>query len=234
MSEVNCWAVIPAAGKGRRMGGEIPKQYLSLAGRKVIDHSIERLLFHPAVAGVCVALGDQDIWWDATAYAAHPDLIQVKGGTERAHSVLNALESLLVRANPADWVLVHDAARPCVRREDVDRLLHAVQQGHPIGGVLGFPLHDTIKRVDSNGQVRTSVDREELWRAFTPQMFRLGQLAEALRGALQAGVPVTDEASAMEWMGERPLMVEGHADNIKITRPEDLELASFLMQRQTE
>lgn len=231
MSEEKCWAVIPAAGVGRRMGGQLPKQYLPLVGRRVIDHAIARLLLHPAIHGVYVALGEQDAWWGDTEYADHPDLVRVSGGQERANSVLNALKALLRHAAGDDWVLVHDAARPCLRMTDVDRLISAVQ-GHGVGGVLGIPVHDTMKRTDRGNIVQETVDRSGLWRAFTPQMFRLGQLGEALEGALKAGVLVTDEASAIEWAGGMPLMVEGAPDNIKITRPGDLEIASFFLQQQ--
>ena len=231
MSDVKRWAVVPAAGRGRRMGAEIPKQYLSLAGRSVIDHTLERLLLHPAVHGVVVVLDANDSWWAQTEFAGHPGLVQVTGGAERADSVLNGLTALEGRANPSDWVLVHDAARPCVRRSDIDHLVESLD-GHPVGGLLGIPLHDTLKRADADGRIETTVDRSGLWRAFTPQMFRLQALADALRGALAAGATVTDEASAMEWAGERPLMVSGHADNIKITEPRDLELAHFFLERQ--
>jgi 2-C-methyl-D-erythritol 4-phosphate cytidylyltransferase len=222
--------VIPAAGVGRRMGTEIPKQYLPLAGRTVIEHTVERLLLHPGIDGLYIALAEQDAWWEDTEYAGHPDLVRVPGGTERVHSVLNALRALEGRAAPDDWVLVHDAARPCVRREDISRLIERVEQGGGIGGLLGRPVHDTMKRTDSQGRIDETVARERLWHAFTPQMFRLRLLREAIEGALAAGVTVTDEASAVEWAGHAPLMIEGHPGNIKITRPGDLELAAFYLQ----
>ena len=229
MSEPRRWAVIPAAGVGRRMGTDIPKQYLPLAGRTVIEHTVERLLLHPGIDGLYIALGEQDAWWEDTEYADHPDLVRVPGGAERVHSVLNALRALEGRAAPDDWVLVHDAARPCVRREDISRLIECVEQGGGIGGLLGRPVHDTMKRTDSQGRIDETVARERLWHAFTPQMFRLRLLREAIEGALAAGVTVTDEASAVEWVGHAPLMIEGHPGNIKITRPGDLELAAFYL-----
>lgn len=227
----NHWAIIPAAGVGRRMGGDVPKQYLQLAGRPVIEHTIERILLHPRIDGVYVALGEQDGWWPDTEFARHPDLVRVAGGAERCHSVLNALDALAQRARPDDWVLVHDAARPCVRRADITRLVDAVLD-HPVGGLLGMPVRDTMKRTDAAGTIVATVEREHLWHAFTPQMFRVGMLREALAGALAAGVLVTDEASAMEWAGHRPLMVAGAADNLKITRPDDLALAEFHLRAQ--
>jgi len=233
MTDANRWVVIPAAGKGRRMGSELPKQYLPLCNRMVIEHTLERLLLHPGIDGVYLALDPRDPHWETTEYAGHPDIVRVSGGDERAHSVLNALEALQQRADPGDWVLVHDAARPCVRRSDIDLLISEAGK-HPVGGVLGVALHDTLKRTDESNHIEATVDRRGLWRAFTPQMFRLGELFEALSQALAAGVVVTDEASAIEWAGLRPRMVPGHADNIKITQAEDLELASFFLQRQLE
>lgn len=231
MSEANHWVVVPAAGVGKRMGSDIPKQYLPLLGRPVIDHTIEKVLLHPAVDGVYVALGTEDQWWPDTEYANHPDVVRVDGGKERCHSVLNALNSLAGRAQLHDWVLVHDAARPCLRREDVDRLIAAVKQ-HPAGGLLGMPVRDTMKRSDSEGVIQHTVERDDLWHAYTPQMFRFDRLLEALNGAIAADVLVTDEASAIEWFGDKPMMVEGHADNLKITRPQDLALAAYYLQHQ--
>lgn len=231
MTEPSFWAIVPAAGVGRRMGGTVPKQYLELTGRCVIDHTIERMLSHPAVDGLYVALGEEDGWWGDTEFSAHPALVRVAGGSERCHSVFNALESLATRADKNDWVLVHDAARPCVRRSDIDRLIDLAGAAG-VGGLLGLPVRDTMKRTDTDDHVLGTVERNHLWHAFTPQMFRLGVLRDALRGALDAGVLVTDEASAIEWAGHRPVMVEGHADNLKITRPEDLRLAAYYLEQQ--
>jgi len=231
MSEPRFWVIVPAAGVGRRMGGTLPKQYLELNGRRVIDHTIERMLLHPAVDGLYLALGEEDGWWGDTQFSAHPDLVRVAGGSERCHSVFNALQALAAKARRDDWVLVHDAARPCVRRSDIDRLLDLVRADE-VGGLLGLPVRDTMKRTDAGDRVLDTVERNHLWHAFTPQMFRFGVLRDALRGALGAGVLVTDEASAIEWAGHRPVMVEGHADNLKITRPEDLRLAAYYLEQQ--
>ena len=224
------WAVVPAAGIGRRMGASIPKQYLMLGDRRVIDHALAVLLGHTALRGVVVALSPDDTWWQDTAYSDHPRVHRVAGGAERGHSVLNALSYLSQLARPDDWVLVHDAARPCVRAEDIDRLL-AVSGKH-CGGLLAHPIHDTVKQADAGRRVAGTLPRETLWRAFTPQMFRLGPLRLALADALERGALVTDEASAMERAGCSPVLVEGHSDNIKITRPEDIELAAFYLERQ--
>lgn len=223
------WAVVPAAGVGRRMGSDIPKQYLLLNGRRVIEHTLQRLLNHPQIKQTLVALSPDDEWWPGTDYANHADVITVDGGTERCYSVLNALNRLSEIAAEDDWVLVHDAARPCLRSGDVDALIEQLNN-HPVGGILGMPVRDTMKRADESGQIAETVCREGLWHAFTPQMFRLGMLRSALSQALEQGMQVTDEASAMELAGHSPRLIEGHPDNIKITRPEDLALAAFYLQ----
>lgn len=233
MSDAARWAVVPAAGVGRRMGGAVPKQYLELGGRAVIDHTIERLLLHPAIDGVYVAISEEDTRWADTQFAGHPDVVALPGGSERCYSVLNALDRLARRARPDDWVLVHDAARPCVRKEDIDHLI-AMVLGHPVGGLLGMPVHDTMKRTDAADRIEHTVERSHLWHAYTPQMFRLELLKGALQGALEVGFLVTDEASAVEWAGHRPIMVEGHADNLKITRPDDLPMAAYFLSKQAE
>jgi len=229
--EPRYWAVVPAAGAGRRVGAEVPKQYLKLLGRSVLDHTLDRLVGHPGIAGVLVVLSPTDRWWPASAFFGHPRVTQVGGGAERCHSVLNALIALGGLAAVDDWVLVHDAARPCLRREDLDRLMERLR-GHPVGGILGTPVRDTMKRASATDEVQETVSREGLWHAYTPQMFRLGPLRQALEQALDAGCLVTDDASAMELMGRRPLLVEGHPDNIKITRPADLGLAAFHLRQQ--
>ncbi|MEJ2455958.1 MAG: 2-C-methyl-D-erythritol 4-phosphate cytidylyltransferase [Candidatus Thiodiazotropha sp.] len=227
MSE-RLWAVVPAAGVGRRMGGEVPKQYLELQGRRVIDHTLQRLLEHPLIEAAYVALSPLDDYWPQCDFATDPRVVRVDGGEERCHSVLNVLRALQPVAAPDDWVLVHDAARPCLSTADLDRLITTLD-GHPVGGLLGVPVQDTLKRVTPDGEVDTTVSRSGLWQAYTPQMFRLGLLTDALAQVLQQGELVTDDASALELAGYSPLMVEGHAGNIKITRPADLALAAFYL-----
>lgn len=224
------WAVVPAAGSGRRMGSDIPKQYLALRGRRVIDHTLLRLANHPRIEAVFVAVASDDPYWSVPTGTAAP-IHTCTGGEERCHSVLNGLERLREVAAAEDWVLVHDAARPCLRDEDIDRLLDTLAD-HPVGGLLGLPVADTVKRSDAAGTVLETVSREGLWRALTPQLFRVGVLREALAAAVAAGRLVTDEAAAMELAGHWPKMVEGHPDNIKITRPGDLPLAELFMQQQ--
>jgi len=213
------------------MGGEVPKQYLQLLGRSVLDHTLERLVGHRRIAGVLVALSPTDRWWADSAFCRHPRVTRVAGGAERCHTVHNALVQLAGFAAVDDWVLVHDAARPCLRRSDLDRLLERLS-GHPVGGLLGTPVRDTMKRASAVGEVQETVPRQGLWHAYTPQMFRLGQLRHALEQAIEAGQLVTDDASAMELAGWRPLLVEGHPDNIKITQPGDLGLAAFHLEQQ--
>jgi 2-C-methyl-D-erythritol 4-phosphate cytidylyltransferase len=176
-------------------------------------------------------LSDGDPYWRELALS-HSKLSVAAGGEERCHSVLNALQLLQQKAAAADWVLVHDAARPCLRRDDLDHLIDVLRD-HPVGGLLGLPVADTVKRTGADDAVIETVPREHLWRALTPQMFRLAELHEALDTALKNDRLVTDDASAMELAGKAPKMVEGHGDNIKITRPQDLALAQLYLAQQT-
>ena len=225
------WVILPAAGVGRRMGSAVPKQYLDLAGRAVIDHTLALFVNHARISGVVVALGADDGYWDSTLHAAHPRVMRATGGAERCHSVLNAVAALEERADDGDWVLVHDAARPCLRLEDLDRLIDQLLDDS-VGGLLGIPVRDTMKRAHDGERIAATVERSSLWHAYTPQMFRLALLRRALREALAANDLVTDDASAVERLGLAPRLIEGHADNIKITRAEDLPLARFYLQQQ--
>lgn len=227
---VRYWAVVPAAGVGRRMGGEVPKQYLQVAGQAVLQHTLERLLAVPVIVEIVVALGVEDGFWEELPVAHHPRVRRVAGGKERADSVLAGLEGLAGRAAAEDWVLVHDAARPCLTAGDVLKLIEELGDD-PVGGILAVPVSDTLKRVEA-GHGITTVDRRQIWRALTPQMFRYGALRQALTDAAAAGHLVTDEASALELQGLHPRIVEGRPDNIKITRPEDLPLAAFYLTQQ--
>lgn len=222
--------MIPAAGVGKRMQADRPKQYLKLHGRTVLEHTLSRFLEHPLISGVVVAVTDGDPYWQDLAIS-HPKLFTASGGEERCHSVLNALQILQRQADDTDWVLVHDAARPCLRREDLEHLIQALSE-HPNGGLLGLPVADTVKRTGADDAVIETVPREHLWRALTPQMFCLGELFAALDSALKNNQLVTDDASAMELAGKAPKMIEGHGDNIKITRPQDLVLAELYLAQQ--
>jgi 2-C-methyl-D-erythritol 4-phosphate cytidylyltransferase len=216
------------------MRSEIPKQYLPLADRTVLAHSLARMATHPAVAEIVVVLAEGDPYWHhQTLDKVRCPVRTVTGGKERSDSVLNGLQALADRARDNDWVLVHDAARPCVRIGDIRRLIETCR-ADPVGGLLAIPVRDTMKQGDSNNRVKNTVPREQLWHALTPQMFRYRQLRDALRLASEQGLAVTDEAMAMERTGQLPCLVEGHSDNIKITRPEDLALAAYYLNAQDE
>ena len=224
------WGVVPAAGVGKRMGADIPKQYLPVLGKPVLQHTLERLLSVEALSAVVVALGKEDGFWPDLPFANHPRIRVADGGKERADSVLSALNRLEGIAKADDWVLVHDAARLCITRTDVLKLIN-ILENDPVGGILALPSSDTLKGV-SDGLIVDTVDRNHVWRALTPQMFRYGALKEALKTAAELGLTVTDEASALELKGQTPRIVEGRPDNIKITRPEDLALAAFYLEQQ--
>ena len=222
------WVVIPAAGIGSRMRADRPKQYLQLAGRTILEHTLDCFLDHPRLKGLVLSLAADDPFWPALPCATDPRIQRVEGGAERGDSVLAGLLRLVeLGAQEGDWVLVHDAARPNLARSDLDRLL-AELADDPVGGLLAVPARDTLKRIGADGRVAETVDRSLIWQAYTPQMFRFAALHRALADALVARVAVTDEASALEWAGQAPKLVEGRADNLKITRPEDLE---WLRQR---
>ncbi|MFK3825677.1 2-C-methyl-D-erythritol 4-phosphate cytidylyltransferase [Pseudomonas yamanorum] len=224
------WAVIPAAGVGARMAADRPKQYLQLGGRTILEHSFGCFLDHPGLKGLVVSLAVDDPYWPNLACATDPRITRVDGGEERSGSVLNALLYLHSQgASDDDWVLVHDAARPNLSRDDLDKLLFELADDS-VGGLLAVPARDTLKRADKHGRVLETVDRTPIWQAYTPQMFRLGALHRALADSLVSDVVITDEASAMEWAGHAPRLIEGRSDNLKVTRPEDLE---WLRQRRT-
>ncbi len=234
------WLIVPAAGVGARMGSLLPKQYLPLAGKTLLENTLERLLDLPVLAGLVLVVSPQDEAWQEFAIVHHPRVTVVTGGRERCNSVLKGLESLADEAQPSDWVLVHDAARPCVALADIENLIE-VLAGHKVGGILGVPVSDTLKQVSESGdccysgdcrEIERTVDRSVLWQAQTPQMFRYEVLSQALENALTQKQTITDEASAVEWAGYTPVMVEGRRDNIKVTRPEDLPMAELILQQQ--
>jgi len=227
-ADLNCWAVVPAAGIGERMRSHIPKQYLPLHGRAVLAHSLAALVAAPRLDGIVVVLREDDPHWPTLALNLPCELLIASGGNDRAGSVWNGLQLLGERLGVDDWVLVHDAVRPCLRPADLARLFRELADD-PVGGLLATPVRDTMKRADAAGRVDGTVERRDLWHALTPQMFRYGLLCRALAAALDAKLPVTDEASALELAGYAPRLVEGSADNLKITRPADLPLAEFLL-----
>jgi 2-C-methyl-D-erythritol 4-phosphate cytidylyltransferase len=223
------WAVVPAAGSGHRMGGAVAKQYLPLAGRPMLWHALAPLLACERIDAVVLVVAPGDMRWREIV-PQEERLLTACGGARRCLSVRNGLERLGDRAREEDWVLVHDAARPCLSSQELDWLFTALADD-PVGGLLAVPLADTLKAQDESGRVARTVPREGLWRAFTPQMFRYGVLTKALAAAIASGVPVTDEAAAIELAGLRPLLVAGRAANLKVTGREDLVLAEAVLGR---
>jgi 2-C-methyl-D-erythritol 4-phosphate cytidylyltransferase len=213
------------------MRADRPKQYLTLGARTVIEHTLDALYACERIAAVVVAHNNDDVYWPTIDFDTPRPLLEAEGGQERADSVYNGLRALSGQAGDDDWVLVHDAARPCLRLADINHLIDSLVTD-PVGGILAIPTRDTMKTGDNDQRISATLDRSRMWNALTPQMFRLGVLRKALEQARADGFAVTDEASAVEHIGLRPRLIEGHADNIKITRPEDLALAGFFLQQQ--
>lgn len=225
------FAVIPAAGTGSRFGGGTPKQYLPLNGAPLIRYTLQALLADPRIVQVLVVLAPDDATWsDACLPAAGADRIRLvrEGGATRADSVSNGINWLKINSHVdnEDWVLVHDAARPCLNPTQLAALIDTLIDD-PVGGLLAIPVADTLKRADQATRVEATIDRRQLWQAQTPQMFRIGQLQQALSNGDRA--TITDEASAIERLGHRPRLVSGSLTNLKVTYPEDLALASMIL-----
>jgi len=223
-----CWAILPAAGIGSRMGGDLPKQYIEVAGATLFEHSLRALLACRQLTAVVVALHPEDSRAANLQILDDARVQSVIGGAQRSDSVLAGLDALAQQAAPQDWVLVHDAARPCLQREDSRRLIARVTDSG-IGGILAEPIVDTVKQMGEDGLVAATLDRNTLWRAQTPQMFRLGELRDALERAAGQGLAVTDEASAMEMAGYPVQLVAGSSRNLKVTVPADLQLAAWYL-----
>jgi 2-C-methyl-D-erythritol 4-phosphate cytidylyltransferase len=224
------WCVVPAAGRGTRAGGDRPKQYQLLAGEPLIMHTLNRLASHPSIAGLMIVLAADDAYWPGLQSIGGKPVRCATGGAERSDSVLAGLAALPAEVADDDFVLVHDAARPCVRSADIARLIEKAAAAGG-GGLLAAPLRDTLKRADEYGRSEQTEPREQRWRAFTPQMFRRRELSLALADVYRQGIAVSDEAMAMERAGHRPLLVEGAEDNIKVTTPADFALAEYLLKR---
>jgi 2-C-methyl-D-erythritol 4-phosphate cytidylyltransferase len=231
------FVVIPAAGSGRRFASPVPKQYAPLGSSTVIEHALGTFEADPDCAGIVVALAAGDAEWPAIAARRTRLMETAEGGEQRAHSVRNALRVLANQVRDDDWIMVHDAARPCLHTADL-ALLKRELAAHPVGGLLAVPLADTLKRALEPGSqvthVDATIDRDGLWRAATPQVFRFGVLLRALDAALLSGRMPTDEAQAIEWSGQRPRLVAGRADNIKVTTGEDLALAGAILATRKE
>jgi 2-C-methyl-D-erythritol 4-phosphate cytidylyltransferase len=225
------WAIVPAAGIGRRMQTKIPKQYLNVNGRPIIETSLARIGALSYVRQIVVMLNPQDRVWPTLGLEQNEKIVCQPGGDNRYESVLNGLRHLESIAADNDWVLVHDAARPCVRLKDINNLLNEIAD-HPVGGLLGAPVDNTMKLVDENDDVVRTVDRVNVWSAYTPQVFRFRLLLDALIAVDKSEKTVTDEATAIETLGHKPRMVLGHRDNIKITQPQDLSLAEQILSSQ--
>jgi 2-C-methyl-D-erythritol 4-phosphate cytidylyltransferase/2-C-methyl-D-erythritol 2,4-cyclodiphosphate synthase len=228
------WAIVPAAGRGARFSASVPssapKQYAPLLGATVLEWSLRALLAESRVHAVTVALAADDAHWPSVAAKLQsPKLRTTIGGVNRQDSVMNGLDALATEAAADDWILVHDAARPCLNATDLSALLGAVDS-EPLaaGAVLAAPIVDTVKR--ELGDHVATVDRQGLWRALTPQVFAYAQLRDALKEATLAGIAVTDEAQAVERMGLRPMLVQGSPFNVKVTRAEDLDLAATILK----
>lgn len=225
------WLILPAGGAGRRCGGDCPKQYLEIRGKTVLEHTLERICRCREISGIVLGISPEDRYWPAIRYR-NDRLIQVTdAGPQRRDTVLAALDYLFAAASPEDWVMVHDAARPCITPGDVRKLMTAMGNCRD-GAVLAKPVADTLKQVDENGRILMTPDRSRYWRAMTPQLFSLGLLHQAMTRAAARGQVVTDESAAMELAGFRPAIVVGRSDNIKITWPGDLAMAEFLLTQQ--
>lgn len=217
--------VVPAAGIGSRMQSTCPKQYLTIGDKTILEHAVAALLAHPRVREVIIVISPEDRWFAGLPLATHPQVRQVEGGAQRADSVLAGLKA----ASGAEWALVHDAARPCLHPDDLASLLALTEQSR-VGGILAAPVRDTMKRGEPGKKaIAHTVERDDLWHALTPQLFPLALLKQCLERALDEGATITDEASALEYCGFHPELVSARADNIKVTRPEDLALAAFYL-----
>ena len=227
MNAPRCWALVPAAGTGSRLGGEKPKQYVEIAGKPLLAHTLESLMEVGPILGIAVGLARDDRWWHEEFVPSDRILGTYVGGVSRAETVLRGLEYLEPHVHTEDWVLVHDAARPCIRPSDIERLISERGDG-PSGALLAVPVPDTMKQSNGRDQVERTISREGLWCAQTPQLFSYEALRDALQGSDLA--TVTDDSSAMEAAGYMPRLVPGRADNLKVTTREDLELAALILQ----
>ncbi|RVU86153.1 2-C-methyl-D-erythritol 4-phosphate cytidylyltransferase [Leucothrix sargassi] len=242
MSTINksdVWVLVPAAGIGSRMQSEKPKQYLKLLGKTVLEHTLSRFTDLSDIAGILVVISEADQeWMDISGSKDFLSTLKCPlkftyGGADRASTVLNGLEYMQDELELADdqWVMVHDAARPCVKEKDLRKLLDTRFCEGSIGGILAYPVKDTMKRSTTHEKIEKTVSRENLWHALTPQMFQLKALTQSLHAAKAAGFVVTDEASAMEFAGHSVQLVNASSDNIKLTSPDDLKLVEFLLNQ---
>lgn len=224
------WVVIPAAGVGSRMGVDKPKQYISINGKTILEYTIDCFLHRKEIEKIIVAISPTDDYWPSLSISKNERVITAPGGAERYQSVLNSLHLLSDKADDDDWVLVHDAARPCLEQKAIDRLISVLRE-HDVGGILALPCRDTMKRVNGEGEIEKTVDRESLWHAQTPQMFKYKKLMSAIDDALTHNVFITDESMAMERFGYKAMIVQGQHENIKITHKDDLQHLNLYLDR---
>jgi 2-C-methyl-D-erythritol 4-phosphate cytidylyltransferase len=230
VSTAQVHVLIPAAGIGTRYGGATLKQYLPLAGKAVLAHTISAFHFHPLISSITVILAETDQWFDSAVGVLAKTVNTVTGGETRGHSVRNGLRYLAENYSETDWALVHDAARPCLSASRLEKFLeHGLASDN--GAILAVPVNDTLKRAGDSNEIIATIDRKRLWAAQTPQLFHVGELAAAIDAAHAAGCELTDEASAMEFTGVKPLLVMGSNANIKITYSSDLAIAEALLAR---
>jgi 2-C-methyl-D-erythritol 4-phosphate cytidylyltransferase len=227
------WAIIPAAGSGSRMQADIAKQYLRFQGKTVIEHCLDRLLSHPQIDGAVVVLRDDDTTWDDLEYVSEKTIFIASGGEQRHHSVYNGLTTLQYRFGNEAIALVHDAARPVVSHQNLDKVIDAARQ-HEAGALLATPVADTLKLQGENMDVVSTVARDRLWRAMTPQVFHLQPLLNALKKVIDGNIEITDDAMAIEMAGYAPKIVAGSLLNIKITVPDDLKFAEMVWLNQRD
>ncbi len=225
------WAIVPAAGLGQRMGKELPKQYLTINGKTILERTLERLLSIDSITAVVVALNKDDTYFRGLSIAKNSRVMTTIGGRERCDSVLSALHSLQHKAFDGDCVLVHDAARCCILPTRIEHLITTLKDDK-VGGLLGVPASDTLKQISDKNNITQTLDRTSIWQAQTPQLFPYTLLKNSLEKALCDQQVITDEASAVEYCGLQPQMVMGHYDNIKVTHPDDIAIASAIISHQ--
>lgn len=229
-SNARYWVVIPAAGVGKRMGVDKPKQYIQVSDKTILEHTIDCFIDREEIEKIVVAISNTDEYWPELEISKHEKVITAPGGAERYQSVFNGLKELEGKSDKNDWVLVHDAARPCLSQSAIDRLMIELRENE-VGGILAMPCRDTMKRSNESNEITDTVERESLWHAQTPQMFKYEKLYSAINDVIEKDLIVTDEAMAIELSGFKPLLVEGHLENIKITHKDDLKyLQTYLIE----
>ena len=225
------WVVIPAAGIGKRMGVDITKQYITVCDKAIIEHTVEKFTSRNDLQGILVALSNSDQHWSTLELSKNNKITTVTGGEERYKSVYNALCSLKNKAGDDDWILVHDAVRPCITTSEIDQFIADLDHLNGIGGILALPCFETMKKANTNHEIEETIDRKFIWHAQTPQMFRYKKLLLAIEKIMNENIFITDEAMAMELAGYKPMLIQGTHSNIKITDQNDLKyLESFLRQ----